>query len=410
MSDELTGAAAAVATTQELVDAAARSLAGRASVDGRISVSALDEHQVVAYDLAHAASAVAGCKVMLGYAQHGDFEASLAFAYIVDAIADVGARIVGREDAWGVELSAMAPAQPFVAKYRDPAFLESVADSLPSGGTGAAHLPEEFDLVRDSFHRFAADKIRPVAEHIHRANDDIPESIIEGMAELGGFGLSVPEEYGGFAAGGESDYLAMCVATEELSWGSLGAGGALDHPARDPHPRHRQGRDRGTEARVAAPDRDRRARRRRDGDRAGLRVGRRGREGVRDPVRRRVRAERREDVVHVRGSRRHPHGPRPHRPRPLARSPRALRVRRRQTSGARPPLRLRRRRGREDGGARHRHPRLPGDALLRGGLRRVARAHREPRRPRRRPRQGLLPADGGLRERAAPDRGALPSV
>ena len=47
------------------------------------------------------------------------------------------------------------------------------------------------------------------------------------MAEIGGFGLSVPEEYGGFAAGGDSDYLAMCVATEELSWGSLGAGGAL---------------------------------------------------------------------------------------------------------------------------------------------------------------------------------------
>jgi (2S)-methylsuccinyl-CoA dehydrogenase len=227
VSDELTEAGAAVATTQALVDAAARSLAERANVDGRISVSALDEHQVVAYDLAHAASAVAGCNVMLQYAKHGDFEASLAFAYIADAIADVGARVVGREAAWGVELTAMAAAQPFVTKYRDPAFLASVADSLSSGGTGAAHLADEFDLVRDSFHRFAADKIRPVAEHIHRANDDIPESIIEGMAELGGFGLSVPEEYGGFAAGGESDYLAMCVATEELSWGSLGAGGAL---------------------------------------------------------------------------------------------------------------------------------------------------------------------------------------
>src|SRR5207342_2109573 len=85
----------------------------------------------------------------------------------------------------------------------------------------------EFDMVRDTFHRFAEDKIRPVAEHIHRTNADIPDDIINGMAEIGGFGLSVPEEYGGFAAGGESDYLAMCVATEELSWGSLGAGGAL---------------------------------------------------------------------------------------------------------------------------------------------------------------------------------------
>ena len=54
-----------------------------------------------------------------------------------------------------------------------------------------------------------------------------PRSIIAGLAELGGFGLSVPEAYGGFATGGESDYLGMVVATEELSWGSLGIGGSL---------------------------------------------------------------------------------------------------------------------------------------------------------------------------------------
>jgi (2S)-methylsuccinyl-CoA dehydrogenase len=43
--------------------------------------------------------------------------------------------------------------------------------------------------------------------------------VISGLAELGGFGLSVPEEFGGFATGGESEYLGMVVATEELSWG-----------------------------------------------------------------------------------------------------------------------------------------------------------------------------------------------
>ena len=69
--------------------------------------------------------------------------------------------------------------------------------------------------------------MRPHAEHVHRTNGDIPEEIISGLAELGGFGLSVPEEYGGFATGGESDYLGMVVATEELSWGSLGIGGSL---------------------------------------------------------------------------------------------------------------------------------------------------------------------------------------
>jgi (2S)-methylsuccinyl-CoA dehydrogenase len=227
MSDAHAAAAAAVETASGVVDAAARSLAERSADDGRISVSKLDRHQVVAYDLAHAAAAIGGSKVMLDYADHGEFEASLAYAYVADAIADVVARLIGREAEWGIDPADLASAHDFVAAHRAPEFLESIADSLAKEGSGAAHLPDEFDMVRDTFHRFAADKIRPVAEHIHRENGDIPEDIISGMAELGGFGLSVPEEYGGFAAGGESDYLAMCVATEELSWGSLGAGGAL---------------------------------------------------------------------------------------------------------------------------------------------------------------------------------------
>ncbi len=227
MTDTHAAATAAVDAAAALVGAAARHLAENATENGRISVSKLDQHQVVAYDLAHAAAAVAGSRVMLSYAQHGDFEAKLSYTYIADVFADIVSRLVGREAEWGVDPADLASAHDFVAAHRDPAFLESLADELPRHGTGPAHLDDEFDMVRDTFHRFAEDKIRPVAEHIHRTNADIPDDIINGMAEIGSFGLSVPEEYGGFAAGGESDYLAMCVATEELSWGSLGAGGAL---------------------------------------------------------------------------------------------------------------------------------------------------------------------------------------
>jgi (2S)-methylsuccinyl-CoA dehydrogenase len=226
MSDH-DAAAAAVDALGSLVDTATTSLTRKVEQDGRIPAERFDDHQVVAYDLAHAASAVAGSRVMLEYARHGELETQLAYVYIADAIADVASRLVGRDGEWGVDLATLAPAHEFVSRYRSPAMLDELADRLPSGGTGPAHLPDEFDLVRDTFHRFAEDRIRPVAEHIHRQNDDIPEEIISGLAELGGFGLSVPEEYGGFAAGGDADYLAMCVATEELSWGSLGAGGAL---------------------------------------------------------------------------------------------------------------------------------------------------------------------------------------
>jgi (2S)-methylsuccinyl-CoA dehydrogenase len=109
-----------------------------------------------------------------------------------------------------------------VATFRHPDWLASLA-----GDEGPRHLDSDFEMVQDAFRRFAEDRIRPVAEHVHRTNSDIPEEVIAGLAEMGGFGLSVPEEYGGFASGGESDYLGMVVATEELSRGSLGVGGSL---------------------------------------------------------------------------------------------------------------------------------------------------------------------------------------
>jgi (2S)-methylsuccinyl-CoA dehydrogenase len=62
---------------------------------------------------------------------------------------------------------------------------------------------------------------------VHRTNGDVPEEIVTGLAEIGAFGLSVPAEYGGFSEGGDSEYIAMVVATEELSKASLGIGGSL---------------------------------------------------------------------------------------------------------------------------------------------------------------------------------------
>jgi (2S)-methylsuccinyl-CoA dehydrogenase len=227
MADLLDAAAAAVSDAADVVGAACRHLAHASADEGRVSVAKLDRHQVLAYDLAHAASAIEGCRVMLDYGRAGEYESMLARAFIADAVADLATRLLAREGAWGVETAELASALPFVEAHRSPMFLEEVAAHLPDEGTGPPHLDDEFDLVRDTFRRFAADKIRPVAEHVHRTNADIPEEVIAGLAEIGGFGLSVPEEYEGFAVGGEHDYLGMVVATEELSWGSLGVGGSL---------------------------------------------------------------------------------------------------------------------------------------------------------------------------------------
>jgi len=200
---------------------AARAVVRRA-VAHLASAGDIDANQVVAYDLAHAAAAVECAAAVLSYGAEGDDEAALATAFAAEAVFDLMTRTLGREGAWGIDGSELDDALPFVAAHRDPAFVASLARR-----PGPRHLDEDFEMVQETFRRFAEDKIRPVAEHIHRTNGDIPEDVIRGLAEIGTFGLSVPEEYGGYASGGEGDYLGMVVATEELARGSLGVGGSL---------------------------------------------------------------------------------------------------------------------------------------------------------------------------------------
>jgi (2S)-methylsuccinyl-CoA dehydrogenase len=212
---DLAGAAAAVETAHAVLENAARHLAAQ----GR---AAVDTHQVVAYDLAHSAAAIETARSALVYGSRGPVEAGLAAAFAADAIWDVATRLLGREEQWGAAHDALAPAAAFVTTHRDPAWLAGLADEA-----GPRHLDADFEMVSETFRRFAEEKITPAAERIHRHNADIPEDIISGLGELGAFGLSIPEEYGGFATGGDHDHVGMVVATEELSRASLGAGGSL---------------------------------------------------------------------------------------------------------------------------------------------------------------------------------------
>lgn len=212
---ELRDAAGALGAAAEVVDAAARHLVG-------LGPGAIDEHQAVAYDVAHAAAEVATGRAGLAWGAHGPVEADLACAFAAEAVADVAARLAGREAAWGVTAGALDATRPFVAAGRDPAWLASLADH-----DAPRHLDPDLELAALTFRRFADERIAPVAAEVHRRDLDIPEDVIAGLAQLGAFGLSIPEEHGGSATGGEQDLLAMVVATEELSRASLGAGGSL---------------------------------------------------------------------------------------------------------------------------------------------------------------------------------------
>ncbi len=81
-------------------------------------------------------------------------------------------------------------------------------------------LDETHAAIHDQMRKFSEAEVVPHAHEWHLKNDYIPLEVIGKVAELGVFGLTLPEEYGGLALGKE----AMCVVSEELSRGYIGVG------------------------------------------------------------------------------------------------------------------------------------------------------------------------------------------
>ncbi len=210
---DLQTAASVISTARGQVDIAVKKL---------IELGGPDTNQTLAYDIAHVAAAVETARSLLDYGAKGDAEAKITCAFTADMVHDFVSRLIGREKLWGIDPSVFSSAHDFVSAYRDPQFLASLAEVQ-----GPRHLADEFEMVQDTFRSFATKVIAPKAEHVHRHNGDVPEDVIAGLAEIGAFGLSVPVEYEGFSEGGEGEYMASVIATEELSKASLGIGGSL---------------------------------------------------------------------------------------------------------------------------------------------------------------------------------------
>lgn len=87
-------------------------------------------------------------------------------------------------------------------------------------GFGDPALDDTLIQFRDEMRRFAEDEVGPYAHAWHQANSYIPLETIQKLSELGVFGLTIPEEYGGLGMGKE----AMCVVSEELSRAYIGVG------------------------------------------------------------------------------------------------------------------------------------------------------------------------------------------
>src|SRR3954451_16164135 len=105
MTDALDQALAVIDTAQAVVDAAV----------ARLATSGLESNQVVAYDVAHAAAAVQCSRGLLAYGSEGDVEERITVAFTADAVADLAAKLFGREAEWGVEPGALDSTREFVA-------------------------------------------------------------------------------------------------------------------------------------------------------------------------------------------------------------------------------------------------------------------------------------------------------
>ena len=209
--------------------------AGRRTTGGG---KAIDEHQVHAERLAYAATEAAAAEALAAYAAErraagdaDDILERMAAAFAGEVASRLRAEIEGQRDDFGVPEATLARTlgAPEVAAAVRAAQHESRLRDVGREvirTRGANNCPIDGDvaeMARDSARGFARKEVAPLAERIHRHDELVPQSIIRQMAELGYFGMSVPEEYGGQGMGN----LVMIVITEELSAASLAAAGSL---------------------------------------------------------------------------------------------------------------------------------------------------------------------------------------
>lgn len=233
MEASLSHARTLVTAAHEVVDrAVARLAVDVRGTGGRVDLDRIDREQVLVYDVSAAACLVGAADAMLPWGESGGLPEMLAVAFAGHAVAEINSRLQGREAAWGVSDVPWrhGDVAASFAVARSSELLGRIADHVATAPLPLHPVSDELGMARRIFRDFATDKVAPLAEAVHRDDSDIPESVIADFSRLGLFGMGIPEKHGGSASGGpsghsEDDLVAMVVATEEITRGSMGLAG-----------------------------------------------------------------------------------------------------------------------------------------------------------------------------------------
>ena len=199
--------------------------------DGKMNVTRLDSYQQVTSDLAVCTAEIQCARNYLEYAdEKGEVENQLASTFAAETLHNIRQRLVRFPSDYGLVNADLSKIDlGACGDLLSATSLEALGRVIVErkGNLGAAGLDEEKILMADTFRQFAEDVVKPLASQIHREDMIIPDEILDGVREMGCFGLSVPQRYGGLLPDDQEDNLGMIVVTEELSRGSLGGAGSL---------------------------------------------------------------------------------------------------------------------------------------------------------------------------------------
>ncbi|TDR94754.1 acyl-CoA dehydrogenase family protein [Enterovirga rhinocerotis] len=239
-ADLVTLAREGAASAADLVAEASRRVRTRLVEDGRVSGQKLEAEQHATHALAWAATYAIALRELAAYAERLAAEGRLGEAETL--LVRIGMGEYLEQLFSGIPMSQLETARLAdlglpareAARFRTDA-VESLIETGNTTGNRArlvailrekgpspadTGLDETLEAIRGEMRRFAEREVEPHAHGWHMRNEYIPMPVVEQMAELGVFGLTIPEEFGGMGL----SKVSMCVVSEELSRAYIGVG------------------------------------------------------------------------------------------------------------------------------------------------------------------------------------------